>query len=196
MRKFIPLLLILSIAAWRNETWFLTPSGLNYRILYSSGRDPVTRPGGIAKVRYIQLFHDKIRHGTGGQMPVYQVLIPGFLEPYSFMEPLAYGLHEGDTVEIAQRFDSLIAKHQLHGLPPGAQKSDELITRLVVERAFQNDLSHPGRMDSLVAIDKAVEQHRLDSLYCAHPPQKLARPRPYRHRSYRRWRLLTHIRHR
>jgi hypothetical protein len=157
MRKTFLLVCICFLAACTRETWYITPSGLHYHIFYTNGRDSVARMGGVAKVRYIELFHGAIRKSTGGQLPLYQHLIPGMLMPYGPMEALVYGVREGDSVEVVQRLDSMVGKGLLPKLPPGTHGSDEITTRLVVERVFAPDLLHPGRLDSLVRADKEQE---------------------------------------
>jgi hypothetical protein len=166
-------LFLFALAACGHETWYVTPSGLHYRVLFTNGRDSLARMGGVAKLRYIQLFHDTVRRGTGGQMPLYQQMIPGLLEPYSPMEALVYGLRQGDSVEAVQRLDSMVSKKLLSGLPPGTRGSDTWTTRFVVERIFEPDFTRPGRMDSLLAADKAEERRRLDSLYTRSGPVRV-----------------------
>ena len=121
MRISLLLFSLCLLAACGTQTWYVTPSGLHYRVVYSNNHDSTTRAGGIAKFRYIQLFHDSIRQSTGGQMPIYQLMIPGLVQPYGPMEPLAYGIRQGDSIEIAQRLDSLVNKKMLASLPPGAR---------------------------------------------------------------------------
>jgi hypothetical protein len=137
-------LFLFALAACHPETWYVTPSGLHYRVVYTNGRDSLARMGGIAKLRYIQLFQDTVRRGTGGQMPLYQEMIPGLLQPYSPMEALAYGLREGDSVEAVQRLDSMVSKKLLAGLPPGTRGSEEWTTRFVVERILNRTSGIPA----------------------------------------------------
>lgn len=121
--------------------------------------------GSTVKLRFFETLHDSVLAGTGGQLPVYQPLVPGLMLPGTAFDVLAQGLHAGDSVVVYERLDSLIASGRLKVLPAGIDARDELITHLVVLDVFGPDLMHPDRVDSLVAADRAKETAVLDKKY-------------------------------
>jgi hypothetical protein len=139
------------------ETWYRTPSGLSYRVIVSEiNTGPVSETGCTVKFR------------VGKEtVPRYQFIIPGVTMPYSPEEVFAYGQHEGDSILVSQRLDSMVKKGLIGKYPAGKSGSEEVLTSIKVLRVF------PAGADSLLKLDKKTDEAAMDSLQRILGPQRL-----------------------
>jgi hypothetical protein len=68
---------------------------------------------------------------------------------YNPLEVFDYGMHQGDSIIVKQRVDSMLAKKIFKKKPEWMADDDEWVTHLKVEKVFQND--------SLLQVDKQME---------------------------------------
>lgn len=149
-----------------------TASGLEYRIV-KRGHGMVAASGGTVKVHYTWHWHDTLVRSTYTTLPHYQALIPGVIFPYDPMEALTQGIHEGDSIEVRLRVDSLVAQGRLKEPPPNTQPGDAWLIGIRVLKVYPFDWSKPGYVDSLITVDKKMERDRFDSLQNLQGPERI-----------------------
>lgn len=172
-KKSILLILLISlILAGCGKKYERTPSGLEYRFI-KRGDGMVAASGSTVKVHYTWHWHDTLVRSTYTTLPHYQALIPGVIFPYDPMEALAQGVHEGDSLEVRLRVDSLIAQGRLNEPPPNTQPGDAWRIGIKVLKVYPFDWSKPGYVDSLITADKKLERDRFDSLQNLRGPERI-----------------------
>jgi FKBP-type peptidyl-prolyl cis-trans isomerase FkpA len=141
-----------------------TASGLEYIIFPGAGNGPVASTGSTVKLHYQQLMHDTVTMSTFGKMPYYKALIPGTIFEYDAFEVLGHGVHEGDSIVVIMRMDSLLSKGKVSKLPAGIQPTDKLLSCIKVLKVFPFDIMNSRIMDSLVYTDRVAEKKKTDSI--------------------------------
>lgn len=159
MRGFSKIIVgFLLLTSCAQETWYRTPSGLAYEVIVSGNNTgPASATGCTVKFR--------VGKETA---PKYQFIIPGVVMPYSVEEVFAYGQHEGDSILVSQRLDSMVKKGLIKQYPDGKGGSDEVLTSIRVLKVF------PAGSDSLLKADKKADEMAADSVQRILGPQRLA----------------------
>lgn len=138
MRCFKYFFIVCLLASCQTETWYRTPSGLDYRLIASGTKDSIARMGQTAKIQVIQKVGDSIMETTVDKMPLYFMVMPG-MHHYNPLEVFDYGLRKGDSVITMQVVDSMLHKKFLDSLPRWMKKDDQWITTFKVLDVFAND---------------------------------------------------------
>lgn len=143
---FISLLALLGAC----NSYEKTPGGILYRIV-RSGSGPVVRKGEVLKFHYSQKINDSVLYSSFGTMPGY-AKVDSVGAIYSPLEVFA-SLHKGDSVQIVQLADSLLAKNPP---PPGQEtiikKGDKITLTMRVLDILNNDaLVQPDQQKEMQA---------------------------------------------
>jgi len=146
-------LIAVSFFSCVQETWYRSESGLQYRVIQSHEKNAATQMGCVVKLQISQRLNDSTLISKNAA-PRYEIIVPGVVMPYSYTEPMVYGLHEDDSILVVQRVDSMIAKKCWTKKPDWSDADDQIITTIKILRVFLPDPAHPGKMDSLVNADK------------------------------------------
>jgi FKBP-type peptidyl-prolyl cis-trans isomerase len=133
--SFLSISLLALLGACTSPGFEKTPSGIMYKIV-SSGSGPLVKYGQVLKFHFAQKLNDSVLYSSYNAVPVYQkvdsvgpVFDPREVFPF---------LHKGDSVQIVQLADSILAK-----MPPGQQsilkKGDKITAYLKVVDIISND---------------------------------------------------------
>ena len=156
MKHFsITLLVVLTIVSCSRNKKYRTKTGLVYQVQVTDTTKPMATMGTTAKINYAQAVGDSVISTTYNRMPLYYMVMPK-MSPYNPLEVLDYGMHEGDSVTVIQRIDSMMSKGIFKKKPEWMKKDDQWVTQLKVEKVFQND--------SLLQADKQMESDRVTKL--------------------------------
>jgi hypothetical protein len=149
MKSFLlPTIIILTLFSCNRDRYYRTKTGLLYQIQHTDTTQALATMGTTVKVNYTQQVKDSIISTTQDRMPLYYMVMP-HMSNYNPLEVFDYGMHQGDSIIVKQRVDSMLAKKIFQKKPEWMADDDEWVTHLKVEKVFQND--------SLLQVDKQME---------------------------------------
>lgn len=126
MKKIYYSLLIVAAfvmaASCNNVSYQKTKSGLLYKIIPSSSKDSLAKPGNWLKVHFVNKINDSVLGTSYGKMPGYAQVTP--VENVSYEIPEIFPLvKKGDSAVVVMMVDTLL-KRSPGGLPPFMKKGD------------------------------------------------------------------------
>lgn len=166
MLKIVSLAAAASLLAFtspKNDDYQKTSSGLLYRIV-TKGSGPQAKIGEVLKINYVQKINDSVLANSYKTIPVYaQVDSVG---PVYQPNEIFSLLHKGDSVEILQFADSILAKMPMAG---GSilKKGDKLFLSFKIEDVLPDEAA--------VKVDREKDMSAINDRQVAEIESKLKR---------------------